>query len=318
VIRTPQPSDPFRERLAAFVREFPGLEQGSVQALHRARVASRRLRELLPLMAVDRETARTLQRRLRDVTQKLGDVRELDVLLQLIEELRGNSVRYRREGLEEIETAVARARHAARERLPQALPLSKLQRLAARLERADKTEDVPNAAPVVRRPKRAWLWALEARMAQRAARVRSAIDVAGTLYAPDRLHDGRIAVKKLRYVMELLHDAGRQHVTSDLDTLKSAQDLLGRLHDFEVLMRWGREAQASLPATNLGARRELALLLLGLEDDCRRMHGRYMRDRAALLAIADRLGAVSAQAERLRRPSQSLRAAGRRGPGPAE
>ena len=54
----PHRYDPFRKRLRAFAHALPRLEEGDVGALHRTRVASRRLREWLPLLELDRETAR--------------------------------------------------------------------------------------------------------------------------------------------------------------------------------------------------------------------------------------------------------------------
>jgi len=67
-----------------------GLEDGDVRAVHRTRVASRRLREVLPILQLDPEVSEKLSRRLRKVTQRLGVVRELDVLLALIDELAGS------------------------------------------------------------------------------------------------------------------------------------------------------------------------------------------------------------------------------------
>jgi len=62
--------------------------------------------------------------------------------------------------------------------------------------------------------------------------------------------------------------------------------------------------QAALAPPSLAAWRDLDALVLSLEDDCRRLHARYMRLRDALLAIADRVGA--------RATSSSGRAAARR------
>ena len=80
--------DLLRRRLERFTRSLPGLVPGDdVRALHAARVASRRLRELLPVLQLDNEVTHKLSRRLRKVTKRLGTVRELDVLTILIDEL---------------------------------------------------------------------------------------------------------------------------------------------------------------------------------------------------------------------------------------
>ena len=47
-----------------------GVEGGDVRALHRTRVASRRLREVLPVLQLDPDMAHKLGRRLRKITQR--------------------------------------------------------------------------------------------------------------------------------------------------------------------------------------------------------------------------------------------------------
>jgi CHAD domain-containing protein len=285
----------FRQRLDAFERELPRLEEGRVEARHRVRVASRRLRELVPLLGLDRPLARKLSRRLRIVTRQLGVVRELDVLMLLTEELRLSS-RYRSTVLEQVGLAVAHEREAAHERLEIKLSTAKLKRLARKLERvADLLESVDSkpGRQGVNRPKRAWQWALEARIAQRAERLRSAIDTAGALYAPEHLHRVRIALKKLRYASELLNENRRERSLPDLRPLKRVQDLLGRLHDMEVLLARSRAAQATLSPPDLTEWRESARFVRAVEDECRRLHAGYMRDRSELIAIADRVGAIT-------------------------
>ena len=72
-----------RPQLARVARLLHKAETGDVTAVHQARVASRRLRELLPILELDPRVSRKLGRRLRKVTRALGPVRELDVLLTL-------------------------------------------------------------------------------------------------------------------------------------------------------------------------------------------------------------------------------------------
>ena len=175
--------------------------------------------------------------------------------------------------------AVDHACHAARKRLVTKLPARKLQRLASAFQRVMSPSDPRSMV------------ALDARLAHRATKVRTAIARAGALYAPQPLHDVRIALKKLRYAAELSLETGRPRSAADVGALKAAQDLLGRLHDCEVLVAWGRDAQASLFPPDVITWRELRSLVHAVEVDCRQMHARYMRDRAGLIAIADRLGA---------------------------
>jgi CHAD domain-containing protein len=81
------PSELLKTRLERFSRATRGIESGDAHALHRTRVASRRLRELVPVLQLPSQTTRKLNRRLRKVTKRLCAVRELDVMLTAIDEL---------------------------------------------------------------------------------------------------------------------------------------------------------------------------------------------------------------------------------------
>jgi CHAD domain-containing protein len=294
---------PFRERLDAFVHNLGRVEEGDIEVLHRTRVASRRLRELLPLLELDRDTTRKLTRRLRKVTRQLGTVRELDVLTLLIQELSEDG-RHSPTALMELGATAAQARAAARERLYSKLPTAKLERLARNLERVAKNLESANTKSGrigARGPRRAWVWASEARVARRAGGVRAAIEAAGAVYAPEHLHGLRIAFKKLRYAAELAAEATHKGTAADIAVLKAAQDLLGRLHDVEMFLVLAREAYSALSPSDLTAWRDLGSLVHVVEDDCRGLHARYMRDRAALIAIANRMGAGTREAQRVSR-----------------
>lgn len=289
--RASGPYGPFRHQLRAFARETKDVHAGDAEALHRARVATRRMRELLPVLGLDGGPARKLGHRLRKVTRQLGAVRQLDVLMATIQEFQGDA-RYSPTALARVGPAVADARTAAHDHLMAKLPLAKMQRLVHRLERmvdqleAEKDRNHRRSGP---RRSQAWMLALDARVVRRATRVRAAIERAGAIYAPPRLHEVRIAVKKLRYAMEFLKEARAGRPARDLETLKTAQDLLGRLHDLEILIQRTRDEYVSLAPPSPVARREFDSLVRALERDCRALHARYMRLRTALLAIADRV-----------------------------
>jgi CHAD domain-containing protein len=201
--------------------------------------------------------------------------------------------------LKQIGATAAQAGAAARERLRATFPTAKLKRLVRKLERVSKALESGTASPerhAASGHRRAWLWALEAHLARRATRVREAIDAVGVVYVPEQLHGVRIAVKKLRYAAELTADATRTGTAADIEALKAVQDVLGRLHDLDVLLIRAREAQASLSPLDLRAWRDLDSLVRALQDDCRQLHARYMRHRIDLLTMAIRMGAGTPEA----------------------
>jgi CHAD domain-containing protein len=278
--------DLLRRRLDLFTRMLPGVEEGDARALHRTRVASRRLRELLPILQLDNDLTRKLGRRLRRVTTRLGSVRELDVLILLLDELH-ESGRYHEGGLSRVAGAVAHERDEQRKKLAAKLPVAELRRMADKLDDvAEELEAAPRAS--TRRCEAAWRWAVEARIARRAERLLRAMREAGAVYLPERLHVVRIALKKLRYAVELASDIAGDKKNPDLRTLRHAQDVLGRMHDLQVLIDRVRQIQAA-SASDIRAERELEAIVDTLENDCRRLHARYVRDRTALGALCTRL-----------------------------
>lgn len=284
--------DLLRKRLQRFVRALRGIERGDSRAVHVARVASRRLREILPVLQIAPEAAAALGRRLRKVTSELGAVRDLDVLAQLAEELR-ESRRFDPAAIDQVVDRIASERSRVRRRMGRHLPPDALQRLARKLDRLRAAIAEADTGGQCGAPAKAWRWAVQARVARRAASLRASLLRTGALYLPDRLHAVRIDVKKLRYALELSSEIAGSRRDPDVLLLERAQDLLGRMHDTEMLIDRVRQVQASAAAPALSAWRSLDLLITALENSCRRLHGRYVRERAAIEALCERLGAKS-------------------------
>jgi len=275
-------------RARAFARVLPRLTDGDVEGIHRARVAARRLREALPVVAGSLPGARRLRRTLRRLGRMLGPVREMDVSLALVEEL-GHSDRFDRASLDQLREAIARDRDgawdAARDRLAHLEPRALARRLTA-LGAALRVRE--GAAAALRPAAPDWMVVLRARVCRRAEQARVAIDEAGALYLPDRIHLVRIAVKKLRYSVELAEEArGARTPSVALRRLKETQDLLGRLHDLQVLTDRSRVLQAAMKPARLTVWNELHILQRALEDECRTLHGHYMARRDGLLQICE-------------------------------
>jgi CHAD domain-containing protein len=288
------PSEILGKRLNALSDELAGVRNGDVEAIHRTRVATRRLREVLPIAVTDHQSAKDLGRRLRDVNRALGPVRELDVLAELIAELE-NERQSLGAALHAVGRAVKGARHKAGRRLGSAG--RKLGKLATRVD--DLVGELRSkCAADLRKTRREWRWAVQARVFHRARRLQSAMDQAGVLYASGPLHDVRVAIKKLRYAMELADEIGEAQPGA-VKALKAAQDLLGRQHDLDVFIMWGRQVQAS--ADKRASWGELVTLTRAIERDCRELHARYIRECPALTALIVRASANVAPAVDVRR-----------------
>lgn len=278
-----------KPRLNRVAQLLHRVASGEPRAVHLARVASRRLRELLPLLELDASQSRKLSRRLRKVTRTLGRVRELDVLSQLAA-ASPDAGRRERRALALVAREVEAERTKAVSRARTSKVASDLKRITRKLERVAKSLGHDDRTLAHRR---AWHWALDARAARRADALREVISAAGAMYLSERLHDVRIALKKLRYTVELVAEV-RGGMDGDLRTLKRAQDALGRLHDVQTLVDRLRGIQAHLDPSAEGARRDLDALLEMLEHECRRLHARYVGGRESLGVVCERLAAHAA------------------------
>jgi CHAD domain-containing protein len=296
-----------RQRLRALSRSLPAAQDGDVPAIHQARVATRRLREALPLVASG-AAGRKLQRLVRRLTRSLGSVRELDVAMLMLEEF--SAARdVPRTGVTCLQKVVRDERgrlHGDMTQAVERLNLEKLTRKAVAAARArdERGSGSPRAADP------AQLASARQRAARRAERLRGAIENAAGIYLPDRLHNVRIAVKKLRYAMEIDRELSGSRATTRLMTLKRAQDLLGRMHDLEVLIARTRAVQGAPNAPSLRLSADLDRLVRRLETECRQLHGHYITVRPALLAICDHVIALAQRAPRRAR-STSKRGVGR-------
>jgi CHAD domain-containing protein len=135
-----------------------------------------------------------------------------------------------------------------------------------------------------------WRPVLAARIAKRARRLDRAITDAGQIYAPEALHEVRIAAKKLRYAVEIADESGAAPAAAAVRTLKRVQDTLGRLHDLQVLQHHvAAVAAAPRPAHRDAPDVGLAALARWIEDECRHLHGRYI---ALLPALREALEAA--------------------------
>jgi CHAD domain-containing protein len=266
-------------RARALHRFLPLAIKGDDVGVHQARVASRRLREAVPVLAggLKNSKARKASRKIRRLTQALGGVRELDVTLHLLDELAASDD-LSRAALQDVRLHVMEERERKRETMLARLADVDIDKLKRRLESVGEA--------LGRDQTGTWRQVLGTRLLTRAKRLSVAIDAAGQLYAPDHLHKVRIASKKLRYALELAADSGVPSAAPYVRALKRTQETLGRLHDLQVLQGHVAAVQAAplgraVPHEGLGA------IAGRIEEECRRLHGKYVAHVEALRALTD-------------------------------
>jgi CHAD domain-containing protein len=272
---------------------MPAAQAGDMRSVHQARVATRRLREALPVLraSMDSNALARAERQVRKMTRALGPVRELDVALSHLDDLAARHLVSSR-ALACLRNALSVERLARRREMLAAITPGKMERLRQRLADIGDRPAPPGAT--------AALHEAHQQVARRAGRLAAAVERAGGLYLPDRLHMVRLASKKLRYALEIERELQRSRSTARIAQLKRLQDLLGRMHDFEILIDRTRQVQADLAGRDQALTLELDTIVRTLEAECRKEHAIYMRRRPstqrlchALAGDADASAAVA-------------------------
>src|ERR1700741_319185 len=221
-------------QLRAMTAEHDKAVTGDAEAIHRLRVATRRLRAALPLLrggAPDAEEAESAADELGWLCGAIGAVRDLDVLAQLLQDratrLESDFIR----ALAPLSTTIRRQRAIEQERLVAALDSERYGGLVQRLSAiapepaADSATLGAVAARLVRPQLRAML------------RAGAGLDEASP---PETLHRLRVRVKKLRYAIELLRMVGGKPARKILRRLERVQERIGMYHDAVTAAAWLR------------------------------------------------------------------------------
>lgn len=265
-----------KRQARALQRHLPAAVKGDDLAVHQARVASRRLRESVPVLSkgLKGSKAGKARRKIRRLTGALGMVRELDVALHVVDEL-ASMPSVPRSAIDDLRAHLLAERQQRRDEMLDRLDAVDTDKLGRRLQSVVTALDGAEGE--------AWRQLLGKRLLKRAKRLSSAIEEAGHLYATERLHAVRIATKKLRYGLELAADSGIKSAAPLVRTLKRAQELLGRIQDLQVL---GTHVTAVQGGSNGHRVSRAGLGIIGqrIEDDCRRLHARYVAVSPALTA----------------------------------
>ena len=290
-LRTPR-DRLLQRRVHAFERALPEARVGDAAAVHKARVASRRVREALPVVLANApaKKAKRLGRAFRRITGALGPVRELDVTLGVLEAAAAR-LPERAASLDRVAQDLRAERDRNQQEMLGRLENVDVDRLVLRLDTLAGLTGVqpPVIAQSVSRA------VLAVRIVRRVRNLQDAMSAAGALYAPEPLHAVRIATKKLRYALELAHDFRLLASKRPLRLLEGMQEKLGQLHDLQVLVQRLASVRAGLASTEAGMAADLSHVIAALGDDCRRLHAEYVAGREALeAAVAQALETVTA------------------------
>ena len=249
----------------------PAVRDAASDAIHDARVATRRLRGALdvlkgPHMPPRLEEAAALARR---VARALSRVRDIDVSLALLADL------------ERRAPAAAPAAALCRRELLRALTV-------ARRRLVKKFDELPveRLPELVAGPAPRLNAVLAARGRERARAVADAVNYASGVYFPRRAHAARIELKKLRYLLEFSDFQDE----AAFKVLRKSQEILGDIQDRQVLYE---TVEAMRDDSANGA--DLEPLLGLLEAECVVIYDRFLARRTEVLALCHRIAGMPAR-----------------------
>jgi CHAD domain-containing protein len=225
--------------VASLMRHDPGVRLGDdAEDVHRARVATRRLRSQLRTFrtVLDPSWANALRDELRWLGNGLGTVRDKQVMSQ---RLRGRAA-----ALVPDDTAVvaelADELHGESEEARARLVLDmRSDRYIGLIERLIEASRAPALTVEAQQPAHVVIPALGRRDWRRLRK-----GVSGLPHAPDdaQLHRIRILAKRLRYAAEAAEPLAGKAARRQAETAAELQDVLGDHQDSVTAQRWLREA----------------------------------------------------------------------------
>ena len=265
-----------KTQVDALLGQLPAVRDADVEGVHAARVATRRLREALPLFVRSHPAdVERVNETLKEAGRRLGRVRELDVMDEDLVR-RGGRLPMAMHAIGAARRTLASRRLEARRRMIKTLDRLQLDRTGRlRLRPRSYLRRAFGGATA-----HGWSEVLRDRIASRAEDLRLAIDHAGGVYFPNRLHSVRVAIKKLRYSAELAGQSGLCQCEDAVGELKKAQETIGRIHDAQVLLK----SMDGLIDDDKIEDREVALLKSDLEGEIAERHLKYLAQRVRLRA----------------------------------
>lgn len=207
---------------------------GDADGVHDARVATRRIRELLrlrPATGNDDDHNQNIVDGFAAIGRALGRVRDIDARLALVT------------ALETRMAHVAPSLVFVRQHF-EARRLVKVRRLIKTLERLDVDallgvlESTDRDSIRARLAANGWPAQLRGLVLERASEALDQMAHATGVYFPNRVHRARVALKRLRYTAEILEATGMSRVQPAIKRLTKVQGILGDVHDRQELADW--------------------------------------------------------------------------------
>ncbi len=245
------------------LRQEKGARKGEdIEALHDMRVATRRMRAALKIFEpyFEKDDIASFGRNLRRTGRALGQVRDLDVLLDKLQRYAAALPDAERAGLERLRLAWEAQRDAARRAMLAFLESDRYRQFKRDFEAFLTTPDA-GARPLSRNePQRVLVCHVVASTVWLDFESIRAYEWVLDRASLETLHQLRIEIKGLRYLLEFFREVLGRDAAAVITELVQTQDVLGDLHDADVAVHLLSDFlahQTGLPETRARKQPEL-------------------------------------------------------------
>jgi len=261
-----------RRQTRQLVGQFDGVRNADdIEFVHRARVASRRLRAALGIFreCFARKKVKRWRKRIRQVTEGLGAARDKDVQIEFVRGvLAGLEDKACRPGIARLLLRLQQGRRAIQPKAVEAIDrfqksgvademLAAAKGILSKLKRRDVSLQSPFAGNQA-----------EGHILSRLNQLTDYEDCLANPQDIQQHHAMRIAAKRLRYTMEICEPIYEGGLDEFIQAVKHLQSLLGDVHDCDV---WGEDLGRFLDEERertlayFGQLRPFARLEIGIE-----------------------------------------------------
>jgi CHAD domain-containing protein len=279
MLHTHDPSAVILNHIRDLQAHLPGIYDGVELSIHDGRVSLRRACEALSLMRddYDHKALAAIEERLAKATRALGRVRDADAGQHVLQEME-RKFPFAAATIGQLRVEFSANQYRARRKAVKKLEALELDGLERELSHAWRGHS--RHWPL---PSRGWKRSIVCHLAVRAEHVRTSIARATGVYLPNRAHATRVAIKQLRYTLELAATLGAAGTRRSVRFLKKAQEALGAAHDREVLLEHlehlrRRDGSRINPV-------EADALARFLRAEALALHQQYVESRADLLGV---------------------------------
>lgn len=234
-----------RKQIKQLAGQIEGIQKASdIEFIHRARVASRRLRAGLRLFAecFPARQARAWRKQIRRLTRSLGEARDKDVQIALLcEQLAHLPDQTYLPGVARVLASWQRQREKLQPKVIRTLQRFRDSGTLRQMQRATKGWRSWDTGAAPRRLSPLVFAHAEQHIVARLERLRSFEPCLADAEDCAQHHAMRIAAKRLRYTVEICRPMYAGRLDGVLEAIKQVQSLLGDIHDCDI---WVQQLEA--------------------------------------------------------------------------